>query len=51
MGAGTWEFVVRHGSWPSAGKATWVVTHAERLAELPGARDADSATAANRIVA
>jgi len=37
MGAGTWEFMVRHGSWPYAGKPTWVVTHAETLAELPGA--------------
>jgi dihydrofolate reductase len=37
MGAGTWEFMVRHGSWPYAGKPTWVVTHAETLAPLPGA--------------
>ncbi|MGH3071976.1 MAG: dihydrofolate reductase family protein [Gaiellaceae bacterium] len=37
MGAGTWEFMVRHGSWPYAGKPTWIVTHAEELAELPGA--------------
>ena len=39
MGAGTWEFMVRHGSWPYAAKPTWVVTHAEGLAELPGAGD------------
>jgi dihydrofolate reductase len=37
MGARTWDFMVRHGSWPYAGKPTWIVTHAERLAELPGA--------------
>jgi dihydrofolate reductase len=37
MGAGTWEFMVRHGSWPYAGKPTWIVTHAAELAELPGA--------------
>ena len=37
MGARTWDFMVRHGSWPYAGKPTWVVTHADELAELPGA--------------
>jgi dihydrofolate reductase len=37
MGSGTWEFMVRHGSWPYAGTPTWVVTHAPELAELPGA--------------
>jgi dihydrofolate reductase len=37
MGAGTWEFMVRHGSWPYAGKPTWVVTHAPELAPLAGA--------------
>ena len=37
LGAGTWEFVVRHGSWPYAGKPAWIVTHAEQLADLPGA--------------
>jgi len=37
LGAGTWEFMVRHGSWPYAGNPTWVVTHAETLAQLPGA--------------
>jgi dihydrofolate reductase len=36
MGAGTWEFMVRHGSWPYSGKPTWVVTHAEELAQLEG---------------
>jgi len=37
MGARTWDFLVRHGSWPYAGKPACVVTHAEKLAELPGA--------------
>jgi dihydrofolate reductase len=37
MGARTWDFMVAHGSWPYAGKPTWIVTHAEKLAELPGA--------------
>jgi dihydrofolate reductase len=37
MGAGTWEFMVRHGSWPYGGKPTWIVTHAETLAPLAGA--------------
>jgi riboflavin biosynthesis pyrimidine reductase len=29
--------MVRHGSWPYAGKPTWVVTHAPELAPLAGA--------------
>jgi dihydrofolate reductase len=37
MGARTWDFMVRHGSWPYGGKPTWVVTNAAELAELPGA--------------
>ena len=37
MGARTWEFMVAHGSWPYAGKPTWIVTHADRLAPLEGA--------------
>jgi dihydrofolate reductase len=37
MGARTWDFMVAHGSWPYAGKPTWVVTHAQELAEIPGA--------------
>ena len=37
MGAQTWDFMVRHGSWPYAGKPTWIVTHAESLAPLAGA--------------
>ena len=37
MGARTWDFMVEHGSWPYAGKPTWIVTHAEELAALEGA--------------
>jgi len=37
LGARTWDFMVRHGSWPYAGKPTWIVTHANPLVELPGA--------------
>ncbi len=37
MGARTWEFMVRHGSWPYAGKPTWIVTNAAELAPLEGA--------------
>ena len=38
MGAETWRFMVRHGSWPYEERPTWVLTHDERLADLPGAR-------------
>jgi dihydrofolate reductase len=41
MGAGTWEFVVQHGSWAYAGKPTWVVTHAAELAPLEGAESVE----------
>jgi dihydrofolate reductase len=37
MGARTWDFMVRHGSWPYSDKPTWIVTHAEELAPLEGA--------------
>jgi dihydrofolate reductase len=37
MGARTWDFMVRHGSWPYGDKQTWIVTHAEELAPLAGA--------------
>jgi dihydrofolate reductase len=37
MGARTWDFMVKHGSWPYLGKPTWIVTHADELAEIPGA--------------
>ena len=26
MGARTWDFMVRHGSWPYGGKPTWIVS-------------------------
>ena len=42
MGARTWDFMVAHGSWPYAGKPTWIVTHAEELAELPGAEPVET---------
>jgi dihydrofolate reductase len=42
MGARTWDFMVAHGSWPYAGKPTWIVTHAKELAELPGAEPVES---------
>jgi dihydrofolate reductase len=34
MGAGTWDFMVGHGSWPYADKPCWVVTHRDSLAPL-----------------
>jgi len=37
MGAETWAFMVRHGSWPYGAKPTWIVTHAESLEPLGGA--------------
>jgi dihydrofolate reductase len=37
MGARTWDFMVKHGSWPYAGKPTWIVTHAEHLDQIEGA--------------
>ena len=42
MGARTWDFMVDHGSWPYAGKPTWIVTHAEELAELLGAEPVEA---------
>ena len=42
MGARTWDFMVEHGSWPYGGKPTWIVTHAEQLAEIPGAEPVES---------
>ena len=42
MGARTWDFMVAHGSWPYAGKPTWIVTHAEELAPLEGAEPVES---------
>jgi len=37
MGARTWDFMVRHGSWPYADKPCWVVTHRDELDPLEGA--------------
>ena len=37
MGAGTWEFMVRHGSWPYARKPTWLVTRTREPEEFPAA--------------
>ena len=37
MGAGTWEFIVRHGSWPYTDKPTWLVTRTRSPEELPAA--------------
>ncbi len=37
MGAETWRFMVRHGSWPYEARPTWVLTHDQELADLPGA--------------
>ena len=37
MGARTWRFIVRHGSWPYGERPTWVVTHARELEALEGA--------------
>ncbi|MDQ3067488.1 MAG: dihydrofolate reductase family protein [Actinomycetota bacterium] len=42
MGARTWHFMVQHGSWPYAGKPTWIVTHAEELAPLEGAEPVET---------
>jgi dihydrofolate reductase len=38
MGGGTWEFMVRHGSWPYAGKPTWLVSRSHTPDELPHAQ-------------
>ena len=42
MGARTWDFMVAHGSWPYAGKPTWIVTHADELAPLEGAEPVET---------
>jgi dihydrofolate reductase len=36
MGARTWDFLVQHGSWLYGDTPTWIVTHAEGLADLAG---------------
>ena len=42
MGARAWDFMVAHGSWPYAGKPTWIVTHAAQLAPLAGAEPVEA---------
>lgn len=42
MGAGTWDFMVAHGSWPYSGKPTFLVTHSRRPTELPGAEPVET---------
>ena len=37
MGGGTWEFMVRHGSWPYSDKPTWLVSRSHAPDELPDA--------------
>jgi dihydrofolate reductase len=37
MGGGTWEFMVRHGSWPYTDKPCWLVSRSHTPDELPGA--------------
>lgn len=37
LGGGTWDFMVRHGSWPYAGKPTWIVTRRPELEHIDGA--------------
>jgi dihydrofolate reductase len=37
MGAASWRFMVRHGSWPYRDRPTWVLTHAPTLEALEGA--------------
>lgn len=37
MGARTWDFLVRHGSWPYRELPAWVVTHAPDVEALAGA--------------
>lgn len=36
-GAGSWEFMVHHGSWPYGDTPTWLVTHNENPAPIEGA--------------
>jgi dihydrofolate reductase len=36
MGGGTWEFMVRHGSWPYLDKPCWLVSRSHTPDELPG---------------
>jgi dihydrofolate reductase len=42
MGGGTWEFMVRHGSWPYEGKPTWLVSRSHTPDELPIAQPVET---------
>ena len=42
MGAGTWDFMVAHGSWPYGGKPTFLVTHSRQPSELPVAEPVET---------
>jgi len=42
MGSGTWEFMVRHGSWPYGGKPTFLVTRSHSPDELPEAEPVET---------
>lgn len=42
MGGGTWEFMVRHGSWPYGGKPCWLVSRSHTPDELPGAEPVET---------
>jgi dihydrofolate reductase len=42
MGGGTWEFMVRHGSWPYGGKPTWLVSRSHTPDELPEAQPVET---------
>ena len=42
MGGGTWEFMVRHGSWPYAGKPCWLVSRSHTPDELPEAEPVET---------
>jgi dihydrofolate reductase len=42
MGGGTWEFMVRHGSWPYAGKPCWLVSRSHTPDEVPGAEPVET---------
>ncbi len=42
MGGGTWEFMVRHGSWPYTDKPCWLVSRSHTPDELPGAEPVET---------
>ncbi len=41
MAAGTWRFLVAHGSWAYADRPAWVVTHRPELEPLEGAESVE----------